>query len=146
MIIHNTTSIPNALVFAIYQTVRPENVTISKISLRCKERNKISGNWGRFYAIEDRISICVPNADNSHTGTNIAKNGIKTFSPYAKLERNCNDLTEWLALVLGHELKHKWQFTNLPRTVYDCAQYIEVDAEMYESVALDKWRTFLKGN
>lgn len=135
MIIHNTTNIPSKLVAVIYEIVKPEGLKrdVVSITLRNKSEGKMCGNWGRFYSLENRITLCVPQME------------IKNWhgkSTIARLDRHIADKGEWLALIIGHEAMHAWQYEN-ERELFHVSDYIEVGAERYESTAIRKWQAYL---
>lgn len=134
MIIHNTTNIPSKLVAVIYEVVKPQGLTkdVTSITLRNKTEGKISGNWGKFYSGQNKITLCVPQIIDNHI----------SHTPVGKFRRVLKGKGEWLATVIGHEAFHAWQYEN-ERDSFHVSDYIEVCAERYEVTALRKWSDYL---
>ena len=138
MLIHNTTNIPSVLLREITKVVS-EPLGFSEFSylqVRNKQEGAKHGNWGYYYSMDDKCTLCVPNIIQNY----------RSFSPFSKSERIINDKLEWLALVIGHEARHKWQHLNEPSLFKyrsrAARNWCEVDAELYEKTAIKLWREY----
>lgn len=139
-LILGTKIISERILRSIIQVVKPEDTPdVKSITLRWKkdipdsDEDFVHGNWGKFYPVAYRITLCVPSFTKEFTGT----------APYSRLVRIINNDLEWYALVIGHEYYHAWQWTH-EKEFFHCDGYREVGAEKYEQIALEKWRTFME--
>lgn len=105
------------------------------MALRNKREGDINGNWGRFYANDYYITLCVPQAIKNYE---CIRTVTKKFSFY-------KNRYDFLAAIIGHEYYHAWQW-NHESDIYHCKEYLEVGAERYEEVALDLWVKYKEDN
>jgi len=131
----NTTNIPNRLVAIIANFVMPDGVDVNEISLRNKQAGRIDGNWGKYYPMDRKVTLNIPQVIN----------GAREFRKYRKEWITLNSRTEFLVMVLAHELRHAWQYqkSGWHLSILKNKWYKEFDAETYESEMLDKWRAFV---
>jgi hypothetical protein len=137
MIINNTTNVSDRIIQEICNIVIPDNTpVINEISLRNKMEGAIHGNWGHFYPADYKITICLPDSNKLK--------GHKTYRKYTKLEAYYESDLDFLAAVIGHEYYHAYQWSNIElRAFWSCTEWLEVEAERYESVALKKWQIYM---
>lgn len=138
MDIYNTTNVRDSIIREIASVVIPENTPqINSITLRNKMEGATHGNWGKFYPIEYRITICLPEF-------HLLK-GYRTKRTFTQIEVFYETNLDFLAAVIGHEYYHAHQWTddNL-KQFYHIKEWLEVEAERYESVAEMKWRDHLE--
>lgn len=112
----------------------PETSEVSSIYLRNKEEGEVHGNWGKFHPIDYSITVCVPTID---------LRGYTSLRKHTRTTFKCENKFQWLALVIGHEYYHAWQWCH-EKELWHCKEYLEVGAERYEEVALDKWNKYLE--
>lgn len=133
--IYNTTNIPNKLVEIAMAFSMPVGVEISSISLRNKIAGKLSGNWGRYYAADKSITLCIPNVIDKFPTK------LRHYGLYYTLASR----SEFIVSVIAHELRHAWQFqiSGWSKDALQSVSNIEWDAEKYEYEQLEKWRLFV---
>lgn len=126
-----------SIVKQIASIVKPSDdiPDIKSISLRNKTEGEINGNWGKFYPIDYRITLCVPNRElitrDPHIRTFTKRNVI--FSNHL----------QWFAAIIGHEYYHAYQWITEPE-LFCYKEYIEIHAEKYEEVAVKKWNEYIE--
>lgn len=136
MWIRNSTNLKEQYIRTIAELVKPISTPeITSIDLRNKQEGFTHGNWGRFYSHDYSITLCVPQFISNYQS-------LRTVT-----KKDCfyEDRYDFLAAVLGHEYRHAWQWTN-KRDLFDLKQWIEVDAEEYEPIALQLWLDYKSKN
>lgn len=138
-IIHNTTNIPNQLVAIVYDVISRDldNTKVKSITLRNKQEGLRRGNWGKYYSVENRITL------------NVIRGIVFPYqskSPFLKLNRIYYNRAEWLVAILGHEMRHAWQCQGLEADwlLARRGPKIEYDAEKYEVRALQVWLDYVR--
>lgn len=132
MLILNTTSIPEQTIRLIASVVKPINIPeVASIQLRNKAKGKITGNWGYYFSHDNRITLCVPQHISEY----------EAEATHTKRIRSLVDINDFLALVIGHEYYHAYQYIHERSLWYD-KEYIEIGAENYEPRALELWNNY----
>lgn len=130
--IHNTTDIKDSIIEEIVRIVIPSDTPpVNSITIRNKQENKRHGNWGYFIPSDYRITLNVPRFTRGMV--------IEGQRHTTKLPLRFDNNLDFLATVIGHEYYHAWQW-NHERELWHCREYMEVEAEKYEIIALNKWK------
>lgn len=139
--LRNSTNIPDQLIAIAMAHGMPPGITkgISSVIVKNKRHGRVHGRWGWFYPEDRSVVIIVPRViSRTHSFTR----------PFSRKKMTISSRAEFLIAVMAHELRHAWQADNwntpaskwkLERT--KLGKYArEVDAELWEMKALDKWR------
>lgn len=136
MKIHNTTGIPTNVIALIAHVVMPEGIKVESITVRRKKEGIWHGNWGKYYPLDDTITICLPQVKIS-----------KTISTHLQEERHYDTVYEWLASIIGHEMYHaKIRQTPTLNRFTKSVGWEESECESYEQVAQARWIDFCRVN
>ncbi|HEX9430580.1 MAG TPA: hypothetical protein VF944_09400 [Candidatus Bathyarchaeia archaeon] len=144
----NSTDIPDKLIAIAVAFGMPQGMSkeaVQKIVVKNKRRGKTHGRWGWYYPGDQRIVVIVPRViSRPHTFPR----------PYSRRRIIISSRAEFLVTLLAHEMRHAWQYENwrTPNMLWrldrsSVAKYArEVDAELWESEVLERWKHNLMFN
>lgn len=133
--LHNTTDTKDMLIREILKVIiPPDTPEVWEIKIRNKQDEIIHGNWGYFYPTDYRITLNVPQWKKGMV--------LEGKRRYSLIEYRFDNNLDFLANVIGHEYYHAWQWHH-EKDLWHAKQYLEVQAEKYEVIALNKWKDHL---